>query len=350
MIKRKILVVGERSVSPDGYAYADSFVEILQAQGHEVQGFDCTKAQTFFGELSRFRLNRFSRIVFERSVNRQFVQKCLQFKPDVCLVLKGDTLNYSAIARVKSLLKTRFILFYPDNPFLFGNGNSNAQVVASLPLYDVVLSWSKALMPIFTSLGVAHVCYFPFGYDARFFKTMPEQKQQYDLGFIGTADDERFELLRELIRRLPSLSIGIWGNRWAEYKDRDEAVFARYCGPAEYKEKMVELLRSCKIVLNPLRLQNFTSHNMRSLEAAAAGAFQLASYSNEHAKVLFAADESIALYKNTEELVQKINWYLAQPQQREEFVQLAKSQVEPYSLQRMLQRFFASGGCFCSTL
>ncbi|MBM3894431.1 glycosyltransferase [Candidatus Dependentiae bacterium] len=346
----KILIVGERSTSLSGYAYADSFVEILQNYGYQVRSFDCTRVETAFGVLSRFRLNRISASIFSYLINQRFEELCTSFEPDFCFVLKGDTILPKTLSRLKKRLKTRFILFYPDNPFLFTNGNSNPGVVESLALYDVVLSWSLALMPILTSLGVRHVCYFPFGYDARFFEHFLPKEPLYDVGFIGTADDERFELLSQIVKRLPLLKIGVWGNRWDEYKDQDEILYERYCGSAEYKQQMVDRLRACKIVLNPLRLQNYTAHNMRSLEAAAAEVFQLATYSHEHADILFTENESIAMYKDVDDLERKINWYLDHPEERIKMAAEAKKRVEIYSLQKMLKLFFDRGGCFCSPL
>ena len=350
MKKQKILLVGERSKNSNGYAYADSFFDILTELGHDVISFDGTAIQTIVGDYSWFNLNRAERLLFEFEINRKFKKIVEDFGPDICFVLKGDMLSYKTLRSAKSFSGMKMVLFYPDSPFMFLNGNSNAQVVLSLSLYDVVLSWSRALMPIFTSLGAAHTCYFPFGYDQRFFAQKSDREKKFDVTFVGTADDERYALLDFLINALPQVSFGVWGNRWPLYAAKNCALVKRYQGPAQYKNDMTLLLQSSAITLNPLRLQNYTSHNMRSLEAPAAGAFQIASFSQEHAENLFREDESIVLYKNNNELIDNIKWYLAHGNEREIIARNAHEKVMEYSLQLMLKKFFSNNLCFCSTL
>lgn len=55
--------------------------------------------------------------------------------------------------------------FYPDNPFVFWNGNSNKNILNSLPYYDCFLIWSKLLIPILKTVGAKDVYYLPFAYD-----------------------------------------------------------------------------------------------------------------------------------------------------------------------------------------
>jgi spore maturation protein CgeB len=350
MQRRKVLLIGERSLDSKGYAYADSFYDILKDQGHIVLSVDGTCVDDVFGRKRRGDLTRLERIFFDYRFNIKLIKIAQKFLPDVCFVLKGDTIKPSTITKIKNITSSKWILFYPDNPFMFLNGNSNADVVRGLSLYDVVLSWAEMLIPIFISLGVRHVCYFPFGYDNRFFSNFEEVEKRCDVGFVGTADDERVEVLVNFLTKHPSVSFGIWGNRWDEYFFRFPILQKKYHGPAVYGKDMVRLLRSCSIVLNPVRLQNYTSHNMRSLEIPAAGAFQLATYTQEHARKLFSEDVSIALYKDFDELSIKIVWYLAHPDERKKIIDKSFEEVQKYSLQVVLQSFFENDLCFCSTL
>jgi spore maturation protein CgeB len=347
MKKQKILLVGERSKSSKGYAYADSFFDILTDLGYDVISFDGTTIQTIVGDYSWFDLNRIERLFFEYEVNRKFIEIVQYFVPDICFILKADMLSYKTLRSAKSFSGMRMVLFYPDSPFMFLNGNSNAQVVLSLSLFDVVLSWSRTLMPVFTSLGVTHTCYFPFGYDERFFVQKNEIEKRFDVSFVGTADDERYSLLDFLINALPQVSFGIWGNRWPLYAAKNCDLAKKYQGVAQYKNDMTLLLQSSAITLNPVRRQNYTSHNMRSLEAPAAGAFQIASYSEEHAKILFKENQSIVLYNNNDELVDRIKWYLGRENEREIIARNAHENVLQYSLQQMLKKFFLNNLCFC---
>ena len=348
--KKKILLIGERSLSPSGYAYADSFYDILCDQGHVVESFDPTLVNDVFGRLRRTDLSYFERIAFDYWINKKLIKAALTFRPDVCFVLKGDNLHPKTIVQIKKNTHAKWVLLFPDNPFMFSNGNSNAYVVRGLEFCDVVLSWAQMLIPVFTSLGVKHGCYFPFGYDERFFSKKEAVQPLVDVGFVGTADQERVDLLGSLLQKNPDFNLGIWGNRWNEFAKNNTLILRAFRGPAVYKDSMVRLLRSCKIVLNPVRLQNYTSHNMRSLEAAAAGVFQLATRTTEHKNVLFKEDESIALYDGVDELSEKIEKYLLSFDARENIALCGEKVARKYALQVMLRCFFDNDLCFCSTL
>lgn len=351
MEKRRILLVGERSLDEHGYAYADSFYDILRLQGHSVLSIDGTHvSKDLFGRKRRAELTRVERYLFDRRFNTYLLNVAQAYRPDVCFVIKGDTIKAATISAVKKATGCKWVLLYPDNPFMLSNGNSNSEVIRSLEHCDVVLSWAQMLIPVFKSLGVEHACHVPFGYDERFFTHKKTGEETLDVGFVGTADDERVGILVELMARLPYVSFGIWGNKWEEYIRQAPILAQAYKGPAVYKQAMVDILQSCSIVLNPVRLQNYSSHNMRSLEAAAAGVFQLATYTYEHAHVLFSEGKSIALYKNPSDLAAKVSWYLAHPEERRVIRNHSQVHIKTYSLQQVLMRFFENDLCFCSTV
>lgn len=347
MKAKKILLIGERSLSQNEYAYADSFYDILMSFGHQVVSVDPTQTPWWLGARRSFGISGIEHKLFEIWFNAKVIDLVLQYNPDVFFVLKGHILQPKTLEIIKQKTHAKCVLLYPDNPFMFTNGNSNVRVVQSLALYDVILSWAQMLQPVFTSIGAVHSCYFPFGYDDRFFSKKTTSRSLFDIGFVGTADDERAHLLEQLVLRGERLRIGIWGNRWSEYFAAKPVLKRIYQGPAVYKERMVALLKSSKITLNPVRLQNYTSHNMRSLEAAAAGVFQLATRTREHENVLFRENESIALYASVGELVEKASWFVDRPARRDYIAQQAQEAVHAYSLQRMLARFIDRDCCFC---
>lgn len=348
MERKRILLIGERSLDEHGYAYADSFYEILSSQGHSVFSVDGTRVSgSFLGRNRRTDLTRVERFFFDRKFNAYLLNVAQAYRPDVCFVLKGDNITAATIKAIKKATDCRWVLLYPDNPFMLSNGNSNPEVIKSLQFCDIVLSWAQMLVPVLKSLGVKHVCYVPFGYDERFFTGKKVDEDLFDVGFVGTADDERAEVLLGLMARLPNYRYGIWGDRWPEYIRQAPVLAKVYQGKAVYKEGMVSLLRSCSIVLNPVRLQNYSSHNMRSLEAAAADTFQLATYTYEHAHVLFSEGKSIALYRNASDLAAKTSWYLAHPEERNIIRHNGRAEVKSYSLQRILGHFFENNLCSC---
>jgi spore maturation protein CgeB len=79
-----------------------------------------------------------------------------------------------------------------------------------------------------------------------------------------------------------------------------------------------QLLFSSKIVLNITRSHFYgaeTGINLRIFEALAAGAFLLTDYCDELTE-LFVVGEEIEVFRSSDELVEKVDYYLANPEKR----------------------------------
>jgi spore maturation protein CgeB len=93
---------------------------------------------------------------------------------------------------------------------------------------------------------------------------------------------------------------------------------ARVIDRSIWGEQLHQLLFSSKIVLNITRSHFYgaeTGINLRIFEALAAGAFLLTDYCDEVAE-LFEIGEEIEAFRSSAELVQKIEYYLANPEKR----------------------------------
>lgn len=94
-------------------------------------------------------------------------------------------------------------------------------------------------------------------------------------------------------------------------------------------EGLHELLCDSKIVLNIIRSHFYgaeTGVNLRIFEALAAGCFLLTDYCEEITE-LFAVGEEIEVFRNARELVDKVNFYLANP---EKITEIAKHGHEKF--------------------
>ena len=335
-IIKKILVVGKFSVDPDIYTYADSFYKTFKELGYCVKTFDNKKKFLFFS-------NNFF-------INIALLIKVLKFKPDLIFLVKSENIFFKTIRILKNKLKilkfkNLIVNFYPDNPFVFWNGNSNSNILRSFPLYDCFLIWSRILIPVLRSAGCKNVYYFPFAYDQDLFskdiKITEEERKKYssDVCFVGTWDNEREELLTELCSCLPNLNLKIWGNMWNEKLPQNSILRKKIQNKAIYKERMIKVFRLSKIVLNFIRKQNITSHNMKTFEIPASGAFMLAERTNEQANYLFKEGESIACFNGINELVKKIRFYLQLNDLRKKIMENGIKQAEQFPMKIILKNF-----------
>ena len=87
-----------------------------------------------------------------------------------------------------------------------------------------------------------------------------------------------------------------------------------------YGEDFSKVVNCCKISLNILRLQNKGNYNMRTFEVPVSGGFMLAERSIE-AQEFFAEGKEAAYFSTTEELRDKIRYYLSHEDTRREIAQ-----------------------------
>ncbi len=335
MAIKKILLVGTLPPSPDVYTYTTSFYWALTSLGYQTTVFDYRQPARWW----KYRVP----YIHAHYVNQALLAHVKQTNPDHMLVLKGETIWASTLATIKKTHGCTISNFYTDNPFTVWNGNSNQEVLASLPHYDCFMSWSKLLQPILLSAGSNHSCYFPFAYDETLFAPLSavtsEIKKRYDVCFIGTWEPERERWLSHIKQTMPHISLAVWGNRWHEHC-QDIMLRSSIQGPALYGTGMIEAFRASHIVLNFIRAQNSTAHNMRSLEVPASGAFLLTQRSYEQAEVLFKEHEHIGCFETPIELVDKINYYLARPAMITAMAQKAHAHVQHLSLTQQLTQYF----------
>jgi len=259
--------------------------------------------------------------------------------------VKAENIYSRTIKKIKDKFKVLITNFYPDNPFVFWNGNSNSNVLNSLTFYDCFLIWSKMLLPALESSGCQKVYYFPFGYDQDLFlrkielNNKDKEKYSSDICFIGTWEPVREKWLTQLCKKMPDLNLAIWGNMWDENLNKNSILRKAFRGNAIYGTQMRKAFKCSKIVLNFIRKQNMTSANMRTFEVPANRSFLLAERTYEQAELLFKEGESIECFNSIEELIKKVKFYLEDNNLRENIINNSFNKVQDFKLCNVLQNF-----------
>jgi spore maturation protein CgeB len=111
----------------------------------------------------------------------------------------------------------------------------------------------------------------------------------------------------------------VYGNRWRRNQPLiSPALYQRIDDQPVWGEALHRLLGQAKIVLNITRTDFHgaeTGINLRIFEALAAGCFLLTDHCDELAE-LFAIGKEIETYRSAAELVEKVRYYLAHPEER----------------------------------
>lgn len=333
---QKILFVSQFAQSSTNYCYADFFVKLANNSGLKTTELDCKYNYFRFGPKSSDLLYWPLRSICNTITNLKLIFTFARTRPSVLFLVKGENIWYRTLKFLKLFYKFKLVNFYPDSPFSFHNGNSNANVLNSLALYDRFAIWSKTLAQVLVASGCKEVFYWPFLCDKNIFKPIENQWQSdiekkyfhSDVCFVGTWDKKRENFLTHLAKSVKNLNLKIWGQSWLSQVPTNSVLYPYLKGNELSPLQMSKAFCGSKIVLNFLKEQNLASHNMRTFEVVSTSAFLLTERSAAHTQELFTEDESVACFASKEELVEKIEKYLEETQMRFKIAQAGRERVE----------------------
>ncbi len=209
--------------------------------------------------------------------------------------------------------KTTLLLYDTDSCNLFGKRREFIFFIEQeLPVYDRVYSFSKVTTQFFRDTRKLDAFHLPFG--AKPIPTANTPKT-LEVLFVGSCDLRRIFLL-ETIRQ----HITVRGNRWQRNAPLISApLYKRIDDRQVWGDELHTLLGSAKIVLNITRTDFFgaeTGVNLRIFEALAAGCFLLTDHCEE-IREIFAIGTELETYRSSEELADKVRYYLEHDDERE---------------------------------
>ena len=248
-------------------------------------------------------------------INAQIL-KCLKNDDfDVLWLDKVLTVTASTLQAVKILCSDCKIVGYsPDD--MYARHNQTKQFLKHLPLYDIYFTTKTYNVSELKSLGCLKVQFVAEAFDPHTHCPMPvnaKEREYYGgpVGFIGAWERERAESMSELARR--GIRIHIWGGGWNKRRFRDRNI--RIEGKAIYGEEYALAICAFDINLGFLRKCNRDLQTTRSIEIPACGAFMLAERTDEHL-ALFEEGKEAEFFDCDDELLEKVLYYLAHPNER----------------------------------
>ena len=307
----RVLILGEDAPGGLMASYARGFAEI----GVDVRTFCLARA--YASAVPSIRWRAFRRVAeplllaaFNSSVERELSAT----DADLVVVLKGHRLSTNTIGALRESVGAPVVNFYPDDPF--ARERSNRLVYGSdvLAAYDACFTFARHLMPAYEEAGARAVHYLPFARDPELHTpptTRPSPK--YDVVFVGNLDDERIAWLDAIARRR---SVAVFGERTKAIVPKRSALAKATFGPAAYGSALAQTLSLGAISLNVMRPQNASSHNMRSFESPACGAFTLSQRTPE-LTTLFADGEEIVCVDSVAEVCDAVDRMLGDATARE---------------------------------
>jgi spore maturation protein CgeB len=308
----RVLVLGEDAPGSLLHSYVRAFEALgAEAQGYCIASAFLASAPSVGGRVSRRLLRRRVAARFNRRLEAQLADR----EADLVLVIKGQHVAPAAIGRLRTALGAPVVNFYPDDPFLELSAIRLTFGRETLAAYDACFTFGRHLMSAYRSLGVAHVHYLPFAADPTLHQPVDtDGAPEFDVVFVGNLDDDN---RLEAVETLADHRLAIFGDLDrtrdalpARSRVRDAAFF-----PPVYASELSRALSRGAISLNVMRDQAWHSHNMRTFESPASGAFTLSTRTPELVD-LFEEGREIACFEGSDELRRQVAWWLGHPAER----------------------------------
>ncbi|MCL4423914.1 MAG: glycosyltransferase [Firmicutes bacterium] len=249
-------------------------------------------------------------------------------KPDVVLTMHG--MNFSPELR-KALqgMGIRTALWAVDDPY------EVQQSLAQANGFDLVFTVEKDAVPLYLMADVKEAYHLPLGvYPGVFKKEEVPPEYRSDICFIGSAFYNRLELIDEVAEYLvekKTLLIGQWWDKLGKFQILKGKIRNQMVPPVE----AARFYNGAKINLNLSRASNAynraegntfgwqaTSPNNRTFEIAACQAFQLVDASRDLTG-FYKEEQEVVTFSGTADLIQKMEFYLSHPEEREAVAQRA---------------------------
>ena len=299
MIDKKILLLG----SNESFSIERMYERAFKKLGFKVNLLHIYSIRRSL--ISRF-IWKYFRFIYIISIRKKIINYIINSnkKYDLIIIFKGLYINQNFISLIKKISNnSKIIDIFTDDPFKtnYFKDISNENILKTIPNLDHIFIYSKVILKkLKKKYPKNKISYLPFGYDSVVHKNQKKNVNnnvKYDLSFIGTADDERYEI----IKRLGEFKIILAGNGWKNYKLKKNITYVKEVNFKNFSK----LLKSSGVSLNILRKQNEKSHNMKTFEIPSMGGLMITNRTTEQ-NHFFPENKASLMYGNIRELKLKI--------------------------------------------
>lgn len=279
--------------------------------------------------------------VYTAKANQDVVKLAEELKPDLVLVLLGDTLPIDQVVSIRAMgIKTA--VWFTDDPYYTDVTKKIA------PYYQYVFTQEISCVSYYQMIGCSQVHYLPLAVNTKVFhfkKELRDNSVPIDICFMGAGWNNRISLFDQIAPLLSKKNTLIVGSRWNEMKNyhllSDKIRFG-FLSPSE----SADLINRSKIVINNHRsfddntLFNLNSNklpalsiNPRTFEISACCTFQLTDIRKELHRY-YKVGMEIETYSSPSELMDMIEYYLIHDEKRNVIAQRAHNQTLKYHTYR----------------
>jgi len=303
------------------------FRDELVALGHEVRTFAYRRDNPLYKNVG-------TKEAYQLWILRRLERACLDWRPEVVLVIKGGPITPGVIRRIKARLNTVVVNFFPDNPLWM-------IPFVCIEAYDVFFTKERYALRSLQQVGITNLHYLPMYCVPAMHHPVtltPEEQDRYvsPISFVGSHYPYRERFLRELA----GYPVRLWGTGWRDAADA--GVRRMVAGPAVWGRAKLAVYSGSTLSLNHHHPMNdIVGVNTRTFELAASGACQVVDWKDELSP-LFKPGEEVVAYRDLDELRRQLDFYLAHPDEARAIGQNAlKRALGEHTLRHRIEEMLA---------
>ena len=297
-------------------------LDALRELGHEVEFFALSKYVSSMPKVNRIISGILGKFVreSERIHEKKIVRSVSRFSPDMVLVLLGNQLSPKTLSLIKKTTHAPVVCWCQDQLSTLGR-----QFVLSGE-YDLVFMKDKYMVSLFNSMVKDNHIYLPEACNPSVhYHALPPANQLDEYSCDITTAATLYYYRQSILKHLDNYQVKVWGSLpvWLDYKLNTKHTKKYVVG-----ESKRFAFSSAKIVLNTLHYAEIDSVNCRLFEVAGCGGFQLTSH-KDIISDYFEIDKEIVTFKNINELIEKVEYYLSNDLLRNEIA--SKAMIRAHS-------------------
>lgn len=250
---------------------------------------------------------------------RAMVRTAREFRPDLVLVLKGESVHPATLAKLKASTGAGLVVWWVDHPFMNAETGQRWRYVPDCtPLFDHCFVFDRSYEASLREAGARATSFLPCAADPGIFKpltltTVDHRTYGASVSLVGVYSERRGQVISALCKE-PGL--GVWGPGWHQFFRTMNGAAPQVRGEGLVPEEACKVYNAGAINLNTHHLQSRRGGlNTRSFEIPAAGAFELTDYVPDMESLLEPGRE-VAVYRSPEEAADLARFYVKAEDQR----------------------------------
>lgn len=257
-------------------------------------------------------------------INRDMLAEVVRFQPELVFIYRGTHIYPSSVQEIREIAPGAIVVGYNnDDPFAPSQFHRLFKhFLAGIPQYDMLLAYRHQNLDDFYRAGARRVQLMRswFVPERNFpVRLAADDKGKFDCDvvFVGHHEnDGRVELLEEIVRRGWCVRLFGPGYDWDPVIRNSTELSALIPVRLVWGNDYNKALCGAKIALCFFSKLNRDTYTRRCFEIPASGAMLLSEYSNDLA-TLYQEGKDAEFFRNKEELLQKLEYYLTHDTQRE---------------------------------